>query len=147
MKLKLLSFFKKEKLERILIEKTAIPTNDTDGFVVAYVIEYNEPTFFRLFVSSKTLLTLARNVKDSLKQTISLFWNSSMCKWEDRRLWKKEWTKLYFSTECYVYFNFNCSCFNEIFYVPKSFSILLSLPSIKIKILCNITLLYIAYLT
>jgi hypothetical protein len=51
------------ELERILIEKTAIPTNDTDSFVVAYVIEYNEPTFFRLFVSSKTLLTLARNVK------------------------------------------------------------------------------------
>jgi hypothetical protein len=51
------------ELERILIEKSAIPTIDPDAFVVANVIEYNEPTFFRFFVSSKTLLALARNVK------------------------------------------------------------------------------------
>lgn len=51
------------ELERILIEKSKIPTNDTDAFVAAYVIEYEEPTFFRFFVSSKTLLALARNVK------------------------------------------------------------------------------------
>lgn len=50
------------ELERILIEKSKIPANDTDAFVVAYVTDYDGP-FFRFFVSSKALLRLARNVK------------------------------------------------------------------------------------
>jgi hypothetical protein len=50
------------ELERFLINHCTVPEDDNKGFIVSYEINYDEPSYFRFFDSSKTLLKLALNV-------------------------------------------------------------------------------------
>lgn len=63
------------ELERFLIDHCTVPEDDNKGFIVSYEINYDEPSYFRFFVSSKTLLKLALNVNHiHADATYKLIW-------------------------------------------------------------------------
>jgi hypothetical protein len=46
------------ELELFVIDHCTVTEDDNKGFIVSYEINYDEPSYFRFFVSSKTLLKL-----------------------------------------------------------------------------------------
>lgn len=63
------------ELEQFFIKNSAVPEDEKKAFIVSYEIQYNEPTYFRCLVSSKTLLKLSTNVKHiHVDATYKLIW-------------------------------------------------------------------------
>jgi hypothetical protein len=63
------------ELEKSLIDNSKVPEDADDAYIVSYKIEYEEPTFFRFFMSSKTLLGLSINAKHiHADATYKLIW-------------------------------------------------------------------------
>lgn len=63
------------ELERFFIDNSQAPEDPDEAFIVSYQIEYEEPTFFRFFISSKTLLKLSINAKHiHTDATYKLIW-------------------------------------------------------------------------
>jgi hypothetical protein len=63
------------ELERFLLDHCTVPEADNKGFIVSYEINYDETSYFRFFVSSKTLLKLAFNVNHiHADATYKLIW-------------------------------------------------------------------------